>query len=209
MKKSAKLKNCVIIDFVKNNLFVFISGILALIYCCICVVFKASPVYNVSVKLQPWGDFFYNVSISVIAAVIFYIAQVYMPNRKREQVLKDVMKKYCKEVLLKECKMLKAKTDAVRSGEKSENEIIVSIDASCKKVNGALNKALADYLSVFPVELIASINEVLSDDMLYEITIRASGTLVNRSLEQIVEDSLLYNRLWERIDKIKAEVEKL
>ena len=45
--------------------------------------------------------------------------------------------------------------------------------------------------------------------MLYEITLRASGSLVNRSLETIVQDDSLYNLLWTRIEKIRAEVEKM
>ena len=80
---------------------------------------------------------------------------------------------------------------------------------SCQKVNGALNKALENYLSVLPTELISAINTVISDDMLYEITLRASGSLVNRSLETIVQDDSLYNLLWTRIEKIRAEVEKM
>ena len=82
------------------------------------------------------------------------------------------MKKYCKEVLLKECKMLKVRTDAIRNGEHSEQEIIAAVDVSCQKVNSALNKALENYMSVLPTELISAISAVISDDMLYEITLR-------------------------------------
>lgn len=209
MKKKSKIKKCVVVDFIVNNALISIAGILALLYCCICAFFKMSPTFNVPVELQPWGELANNISISVIAAVIFYIVQVYLPNRKRDRVLGEVMKKHCKEVLLKECKILKARTDSVRNGEHSEQEIIAAIDASCQKVNSALNKTLENYLSVLPTELISAISTVISDDMLYEITLRASGSLVNRSLEQIVADDCLYNLLWTRIEKIRAEVEKM
>ena len=209
MKKKLNFKRCIIVDFVANNALISLAGALALLYCCVCACFKMSPIFNVPVELQPWGELANNISISVIAAVIFYIVQVYLPNRKRDRVFREVMKKYCKEVLLKECKMLKARTDAIRNGEHSEQEIIAAVDVSCQKVNGALNKALENYLSVLPTELISAINTVISDDMLYEITLRASGSLVNRSLETIVQDDSLYNLLWTRIEKIRAEVEKM
>ena len=209
MKKKLNFKRCIVVDFVANNALISLAGALALLYCCVCAGFKMSPIFNVPVELQPWGELANNISISVIAAVIFYIVQVYLPNRKRDRVLREVMKKYCKEVLLKECKMLKARTDAIRNGENSEQEIIAAVDVSCQKVNGALNKALENYLSVLPTELISAINTVISDDMLYEITLRASGSLVNRSLETIVQDDSLYNLLWTRIEKIRAEVEKM
>lgn len=209
MKKKISFKRCIVVDFVANNALISLAGTLALLYCCVCACFKMSPILNVPVELQPWGELANNISISVIAAVIFYIVQVYLPNRKRDRVLREVMKKYCKEVLLKECKMLKARTDAIRNGEHSEQEIIAAVDVSCQKVNGALNKALENYLSVLPTELISAINTVISDDMLYEITLRASGSLVNRSLETIVQDDSLYNLLWTRIETIRVEVEKM
>ena len=200
---------CIVIDFVVNNALIFLSGVLALLFCCVCAFFKMSLTFNVPVELQPWGELLNNISISVIAAVIFYIVQVYLPNRKRDRVLREVMKKYCKEVLLKECRMLKAITDAIRKGEHSEKELIEVVNVNCQKVNSALNKALENYLSVLPTELITAINTVISDDMLYEITLRASGALVNRSLETIVQDDSLYNLLWIRIEKIRVEVEKM
>ena len=209
MKKKLNFKRCISVDFIVNNALISLAGSLALLYCCVCAFFKMSPTFNVPVELQPWGELANNISISVIAAVIFYIVQVYIPNRKRDGVLKEVMKKHCKEVLLKECKMLKVRTDAIRNGEHSEQEIIAAVDVSCQKVNGALNKALENYMSVLPTELISAISTVISDDMLYEITLRASGSLVNRSLEQIVADDCLYNLLWTRIEKIRAEVEKM
>lgn len=209
MKKKMKFQKCIIVDFIVNNALISIVGILAFTYCCVCTFFKMSSTCNVPVKLHPWGELTNNISISVIAAVVFYIVQVYLPNRKRDSVLREVMKKHCKDVLLKECKLLKVRTDSVRNKEHSEQEIIAAIDTSCQKVNSALNKALENYMSVLPTELISAISTVISDDMLYEITLRASGNLVNRSLEQIVQDDLLYNLLWTRIDTIRSEVEKM
>lgn len=209
MKMKQKIKKSMVVDFITSNVLISITGILALLFCCVCAYFKMSPTCNVSVHLQPWGEFANNIAISVIAAVIFYIVQVYLPSRKRDRVLKEVMKKYCKDVLLKECIILKARTDSIRNGEHNESEIIEAVNSSCQKVNGALNKALENYLSVLPTQLISAISTVISDDMLYEITLRASGSLVNRSLEKIVQDDYMYNLLWTRIEIIRTEVEKM
>ncbi len=52
-------------------------------------------------------------------------------------------------------------------------------------------------------------NGMLFDDMLYMISIRANGSLANKSLEKILQDQESYNLLWKRVDKIKSEVEKI
>lgn len=209
MKKKAGVKDCIVVDFIKNNRFVFLSGVGALLYCCICAYFKASPVYNISVKLQPWGDLLYNISISIIAAVVFYIAQVYIPDRNRNRVLRRVMQRFCKNVLLYECNALKVRVESVRSGLTSEAEIIAAMDANCQRVHSALNTALENYLAELPVNLIEAISDFLSDDMLYAITKRASGALRNRSLEKIVGDDIQYNSFMKRIEIIKTAVEKM
>ena len=92
MKKKVNFKRCIIVDFIVNNALISLAGALALLYCCVCAFFKMSPTFNVPVELQPWGELANNISISVIAAVIFYIVQVYLPNRKRDRVLRACLK---------------------------------------------------------------------------------------------------------------------
>ena len=151
----------------------------------------------------------YNVAVSVIAAVIFFIVQVYIPNRKKEQTLKKYAKRYIKEVLLVECNMLKIRTELIREGKHSEDEIKEAINSSCVKIKTALNESLNNYLQVLSEELIDDMNGMLFDDMLYMISIRANGSLANKSLEKILQDQESYNLLWKRVDKIKSEVEKI
>ena len=155
------------------------------------------------------GEFIYNVAVSVIAAVIFFIVQVYIPNRKKEQTLKKYAKRYIKEVLLVECNMLKNRTELIREGKHSEDEIKEAINSSCVKIKTALNESLNNYLQVLSEELIDDMNGMLFDDMLYMISIRANGSLANKSLEKILQDQGSYNLLWKRVDKIKSEVEKI
>ena len=69
-------------DFVNQNKAITIIGIVALIYCMICVLFKSSTRLNVNVMIYSWGEFFFNIAISLVAAVIFFIIQVYIPNKK-------------------------------------------------------------------------------------------------------------------------------
>lgn len=196
-------------DFVSQNKAIVVTGCIAVIYCLVCVYFKSSSALNVSEKLYPWGEFVFNVAISVIAAVVFFVVQVYMPNRKREQTLKKYAKRYIKEVLLSECNILKVRTESIRNGEHSEAEMKEAINASCVKIKKALNQSLNNYLQILPEEVIDAMNSVLFDDMLYMISIRASGTLVNESLEKILRDQINYKFLWDRIEKIKLETERL
>lgn len=79
----------------------------------------------------------------------------------------------------------------------------------CVKIKTALNESLNNYLQVLSEELIDDMNGMLFDDMLYMISIRANGSLANKSLEKILQDQESYNLLWKRVDKIKSEVEKI
>ena len=196
-------------DFANQNKAIVVVGFIAVIYCLVWVCFKSNPTLNVSEKIYPWGEFIYNVAVSVIAAVIFFIVQVYIPNRKKEQTLKKYAKRYIKEVLLVECNMLKIRTELIREGKHSEDEIKEAINSSCVKIKTALNESLNNYLQVLSEELIDAMNGMLFDDMLYMISIRANGSLANKSLEKILQDQESYNLLWKRVDKIKSEVEKI
>lgn len=196
-------------DFANQNKAIVVVGFIAVIYCLVGVCFKSNPTLNVSEKIYPWGEFIYNVAVSVIAAVIFFIVQVYIPNRKKEQTLKKYAKRYIKEVLLVECNMLKNRTELIHEGKHSEDEIKEAINSSCVKIKTALNESLNNYLQVLSEELIDDMNGMLFDDMLYMISIRANGSLANKSLEKILQDQGSYNLLWKRVDKIKSEVEKI
>ena len=196
-------------DFENQNKAIVVVGFIAVIYCLVWVCFKSNPTLNVSEKIYPWGEFIYNVAVSVIAAVIFFIVQVYIPNRKKEQTLKKYAKRYIKEVLLVECNMLKIRTELIREGKHSEDEIKEAINSSCVKIKTALNESLNNYLQVLSEELIDDMNGMLFDNMLYMISIRANGSLANKSLEKILQDQGSYNLLWKRVDKIKSEVEKI
>lgn len=196
-------------DFANQNKAIVVVGFIAVIYCLVGVCFKSNPTLNVSEKIYPWGEFIYNVAVSVIAAVIFFIVQVYIPNRKKEQTLKKYAKRYIKEVLLVECNMLKNRTELIREGKHSEDEIKEAINSSCVKIKTALNESLNNYLQVLSEELIDDMNGMLFDDMLYMISILANGSLANKSLEKILQDQGSYNLLWKRVDKIKSEVEKI
>lgn len=196
-------------DFIRKNKGIAITGITAFIYCIACVIFKCDADLNVDARLYPWGDFGYNIAISIIAAVIFYVVQVYTLERKREQILKKYAKRYIKENLLKECRVLKARIDAVREGEKSESKMKEAIYSSCKIVNNALGQSLNCYFTVLSDELIEAINSMLFDDMFCDISTRASGVLANRTLNEILSDEIEYKCLWEEVGRIEDEIEKL
>lgn len=197
------------LDFVNQNKAIVITGCIAVIYCIICVIFKSSAKLDVNENVYPWGELFFNVAISVIAAVIFFIVQVFIPNRKKEQALKKYAKRHLKEVILFEFNVLKIRTEMIRTGEKSEAEMEEAINSSCVKIKKELNESLNRYLQVLPESLIEAMNCVLFDNMFYMISIRANGTLVNKPLEEILNDEINYQCFWRQVERIKLEVGKL
>lgn len=196
-------------DFASQNKAIVMTGAIAVIYCIVCVIFKGSAKLNVNENIYPWGEFLFSVAISVIAAVIFFIVQVFIPNRKKERTLRKYAKRHLKEMILSECNILKIRTEMIRKGEKSESEMKEAINSNCMKIKRELNECLNKYLQVLPEELIEAMNSVLFDDMFYMICIRANGILANESLEKILQDQINYNFLWDRVEKIKIETENL
>lgn len=65
------------------------------------------------------------------------------------------------------------------------------------------------YVSVLSSDLIDDINSLLFDDMFSMISYRSNGKLVNMSLNEIINDEINYNKLWEKANKIKEECERI
>ena len=65
------------------------------------------------------------------------------------------------------------------------------------------------YVSVLSTDLIDDINSLLFDDMFSMISYRSNGKLVNMSLNEIINDEMNYNKLWEKANKIKEECERI
>ncbi len=79
-------------EFFRQNRAITLTGIVAVFYCIVCVLLKSNERINVSEMLYPWGEFLFNMAISVIAAVIFYIVQVFIPERENKRKCMEVLK---------------------------------------------------------------------------------------------------------------------
>lgn len=80
-------------NFLKKNKDIAKLGVASLLICSIITIFKASPVLNVCSEIRPWGELVFNICISIFAAFIFYIFQVYIPGeyelKNAERALKS------------------------------------------------------------------------------------------------------------------------
>lgn len=212
-KKFGKSKNNrwlnVCRDFVCENKAISRIGGFAVLYCIFCVLLKCSSKYNVPIGLYPWGEFLFNVAISIIASVFFYIVQVFIPNRKREQVLKTYAKKYINQVLLIECNKLQIQINKIYNGEKTEQELKDAIDSTCSKIENTSKELLNMYFSVLSDDMIEMLNGILFDDFFSLLHMRAKGVLLGKSMESIVDD-FTENYFSEKYtEKIKLEVRKM
>ena len=76
----------ILIYFGKMYRKVFIVGVVAILYCVIYLIFKCSSIisaFNVVNWLWDVGEFLFNIAISLIAAEIFFIFQVIIPEYKK------------------------------------------------------------------------------------------------------------------------------
>lgn len=70
--------------FCQENRNIVIIATISGVFCIIASIFKSSKILNVPHWLYPWGELGYWISVSVIAATIFFIFQTYIPSLKAE-----------------------------------------------------------------------------------------------------------------------------
>lgn len=196
-------------DFFKDNHRILIVMLIAVLYC-IFYIWKnmVGDVTKIDGK-HYIEEFFNSISVSVIAAIVFYFIQVYFPNKKREYILKKYTKKFIKEKLLSQLDILHCQTEMVRNNNKDEKEINPAISYECEKIQSEIRVCFDMYVSVLSSDLIDDINSLLFDDMFSMISYRSNGKLVNMSLNEIINDEINYNKLWEKANKIKEECERI
>lgn len=78
-----------------------------------------------------------------------------------------------------------------------------------RKIQSEIRVCFDMYVSVLSTDLIDDINSLLFDDMFSMISYRSNGKLVNMSLNEIINDEMNYNKLWEKVKKIKEECERI
>lgn len=80
-------------NFFKKSGSIAKLGIISLLICAVITIFKASPTLNVCNEIRPWGELIFNICISIFAAFVFYILQVYIPGERElknaEKALKN------------------------------------------------------------------------------------------------------------------------
>lgn len=196
-------------DFFKDNYRILIVMLIAVLY---CIFYIWQNIVGDITKIDGKHyieEFFNSISVSVIAAIIFYFIQVYFPNKKREYILKKYAKKFIKEKLLSQLDILHCQTEMVRNNNKDEKEINSAISYECEKIQSEIRVCFDMYVSVLSTDLIDDINSLLFDDMFSMISYRSNGKLVNMSLNEIINDEMNYNKLWEKVKKIKEECERI
>ena len=196
-------------DFFKDNYRILIVMLIAVLYCIFYIWQNIVGDITKSGGKHYIEEFFNSISVSVIAAIIFYFIQVYFPNKKREYILKKYAKKFIKEKLLSQLDILHCQTEMVRNNNKDEKEINSAISYECEKIQSEIRVCFDMYVSVLSTDLIDDINSLLFDDMFSMISYRSNGKLVNMSLNEIINDEMNYNKLWEKANKIKEECERI
>lgn len=204
-----KNRNSIICDFKSDNSVVFRTGIIAFSCCLIWTIVKASSCINIPKYIQLWGELFYNIAISIIAAVFFYIAQVYLQNRNRNLILKKYAKRYVKENLLKQIMYLDERVKSVIKGDHAENEIRDAISNDCNKIQYYIDICLNYYNQVLPEECIDGMYAILFNDYFFSINQRAKQNLKNESICQIFSTPYMYNDYSKLVDKIKNNIDKI
>lgn len=196
VKKKKQISNILMIVFLILYLIVGLSGMLYSLPINESVLEQARIVGISVLPIMMIGQIICNFILAFSD-----IKQLDEKMQKQKKDLSDMDEEINLFITVVECNMLKIRTELIREGKHSEDEIKEAINSSCVKIKTALNESLNNYLQVLSEELIDDMNGMLFDNMLYMISIRANGSLANKSLEKILQDQGSYNLLWKRVDK--------
>jgi len=208
MKKRNRLvKDSFIFYFLRKNHTVTVLGILALLYCSICSIYKGSATYNVSNSIvRSFGDLFYNIGISVIAAYIFLIFQAWL-NYRREGIDEKYTRLYIKLYLLRDCELLQMQLKLIADGKKNEKEINQAIAAVCERIQEDIFLCTTKYRGGLSDNLLEKLDALFFDNDFYLIEKRARGQLTNMSMQEILQGYGIYGCMEKLIEEIKYEVD--
>lgn len=194
----------------ENKAIAVVVGI-AMFYCVICVIFKSSSFFNVSNTLRPWGDLLFNISISIIAAGVFFVVQVFYPERKRKQILLKYAKKVLEEEILQCANHLTIQLEILTKNEKDEKEIRQSIDNECMKIDKRIEDCLSLYANTISSEILDVLYNIKTSDFFFKISKRAHGELVGLTMNKILSErnEEEYKQFKNNIEKLKVLTKKL
>ena len=189
-----------------ENKAIFICGIIAVIY---CLIYMRNTSEQFS-YIQSLEELLFNIAISVIAATVFYIMQVFIPNRRRRKIQRGYAVKYLKLTFLKEYFVFEKIISSIECGEKMEREVMESLQIHCKMIEKALNTCISYYGEILSDELLETIqNLMLEDDFFYNVRKYSDGVLKGTTLSNIINDTLSRKTFEDKIDKITIEIKKM
>ena len=189
-----------------ENKAIFICGIIAAIY---CLIYMRNTSEQFS-YIQSLEELLFNIAISVIAATVFYIMQVFIPNRRRRKIQRGYAVKYLKLTFLKEYFVFEKIISSIVCGEKMEREVMESLQIHCKMIEKALNTCISYYGEILSDELLETIqNLMLEDDFFYNVRKYSDGVLKGTTLSNIINDTLSRKTFEDKIDKITIEIKKM
>lgn len=205
MKNRKKTQRSFVIIFINRNIMVTKVGIVALIYCVICALYKGSNILNVeNAMIRSMGELLCNIGISIIAAYIFYVFQSWL-DFKRKGIVELYAKKYVKLYLLKDCEILQMQLQMFVEGKKTE-ELETSMAVTCEKIKNEMYICTTKYRDGLSDDLYKCIEELFFDNDFFLIENKVNQKLDNMSMKKIINSCGIYGCMQKLIEEMKREV---
>lgn len=205
-----KMKNnqqrSMVIDFINLHSGVAYTLLISVLIC-LLAVFSQAGFLPIPARMEPWRDFILNVLINVIAAIVFFIVEVFIPNDRKERVIRRYARRFVEERLLLDCRLFLTRTERLLYGDAKEEDVLEPIAISCQSIRSSIGECMRNYAAVLPEEMVDAINGLLYDDMFFMISKRTDGSLTQFSLEDILADREGYKNLCGIMHKIEEGVQ--
>ena len=158
-------------------------GIGALIFSIVCLVYKCVPWLNVPHEwMRILGDFFLNVAISIIAAVIFFVFQVVIPNNMKHYTMSRIMYNSIQERiiiqfydLVNEVRLyteLSEMTDISDSAKmKTEESVKTAIKNKLLMIKDNIDNCIKSYYEYIPDDILDTLERIKYSTLIDRVTL--------------------------------------
>ena len=166
----------------------------------LCVIFKCVPGLNVPLEwMRILGEFLLNIAISLIAAEIFFIFQVVVPNNKKNQTMKHLMKKsICESVVIPlnnlglEIKLIIHLTEIYEMSNipdsatyKTREKAKAAFRNNLQLIKDSVDNSILWFYDYLPDEILALLDEIKYSSLIDRVTMFNDFSELEKELEEI------------------------
>ncbi len=178
--------------------------VIVFLYCVCCIIYKISPVLNVSCSVYRWANIFFQIGVSIIIIEVVLFFRAFRSQEDKSVFSQEVFQKHVNELVLDECKALWNELKQFEYDEKIEEDIRNRIILSYYKIREGIDFCLDRYVKVMS----GTIQEKLMSILNYKDLKDLHSFIISLNLPISPSKQFNFEPLWEIIEQLEHEIKE-